>query len=286
MDQPLKILIPSNFMFIYRRIRSEQSLNGSTELRAAPSAVYLRDTIGITTSGNYWIKPTGYSGAARLLYCDMTNQGGGWVLIGAGRASNNDSGGWFGSNAESNTQFLTSSQYKACTNNTIAKVSSEFVNYLMNGTASGWQNGNANNYLIINRIHDATDGLGSIGNYGNNSVGDSVSLKITNQSQFVWINQIGRATAIDDQTVTGSGTVNRYTQNWLAGGAASWTNSNLNISPTNDHTRWFSWHWNSHGAWHGISAGTNVAGSGSGGTGGFTNSNENHAIQYCHWFMR
>jgi hypothetical protein len=265
-------------------------LNGSTEALAAPSAIYLRDTIGITTSGNYWIKPTNYSGAARLLYCDMTNQGGGWVLIGAGRASNNDGGGWFGSNAESNTNYLQLSTYKTCPNNTIAKVSSEFVNYLMNGTASGWQNGNANNYLIINRINDATDGMGSIANQGNGGFGDSMYAKITNDANFKWVQYIGGTTVNNSSLITGTGSFTRYTQNWLAGsttgspGAATTVDNDWGGS--NDWRRWFTWHWSGHGDWHGISAGSSVTGSGQGGNGGFTNGGEGHAIQYCTWFIR
>ena len=264
--------------------------NGSTEATAAPSAVYLRDTLGITTSGNYWIRPTGYAGAARLLYCDMTNQGGGWVLIGAGRASNNDSGGWFGSNAESNTGYLVSSTYKTCPNNTIAKVSAEFVNYLMNGTASGWQNGNANNYLIINRISDATDGLGSIGNFGNGGVGDSVQGKITNDATFKWVQYIGGTTTDNSGLITGTGAFTRYSQNWLNGSITGATNA-VNMvdndwGGSNDWRRAFTWHWSGHGPWHGISAGSTVLGSGQGQSGGFTQGSEGHAIQYCHWFIR
>jgi len=265
-------------------------LDGSTEAQAAPSAVYLRDTIGITTSGNYWIKPTNYSSAARLLYCDMTNQGGGWVLVGAGRASNDGNGGWFGSNAESNTGYLQSSTYKTCPNNTIAKVSSDFVNYLMNGTANGWQNGNSSNYLIINRINDATDGMGSIANQGNGGFGDSMYAKITNQSQFVWVNQIGETPTDQSGLVTGTGSFTRYSQNWLAGSTTGSPNAASTVDNdwggSNDWRRWFTWHWSGHGSWHGISAGSTVTGSGQGGNGGFTNGSEGHAIQYCTWFAR
>jgi hypothetical protein len=220
----------------------------------------------------------------------MTNQGGGWVLIGAGRASNNDSGGWFGSNAESNTGYLVSSTYKTCPNNTIAKVSAEFVNYLMNGTASGWQNGNANNYLIINRISDATDGLGSIGNFGNGGVGDSVQGKITNDATFKWVQYIGGTTTDNSGLITGTGAFTRYSQNWLNGSITGATNA-VNMvdndwGGSNDWRRAFTWHWSGHGPWHGISAGSTVLGSGQGQSGGFTQGSEGHAIQYCHWFIR
>lgn len=36
---------------------------------------------GITTSGYYYIKPPGFSGTAQNVYCDMTTNGGKWMLV-------------------------------------------------------------------------------------------------------------------------------------------------------------------------------------------------------------
>jgi len=267
--------------------------DGSSSAQAAPSAVYLRDTIGITTSGNYWIKPDGYGGSAELLWCDMTNQGGGWVLIGAGRASNDNGGGWYGNNTGQNTSYLTSTAALTVPNNTIAKVSGDFVNCLMVGaTTGGWQNGKATNYLIMNRRHDATDGLGSIGNQGNGGTGDSFYLKITNQSTFTWVNQWGTSNQDNSPSApTGTGDIIRYPNYWLAGsstgrnssGGQTFDNDN---GGSNDWRRLFTWHWSGHGPWHGNSAGSTVTGSGQGGNGGFTNGSEGHAIQYSHVWAR
>ena len=54
--------------------------NGLTEERAAKSAYYIKYALGQNTTGYYWIKPTG-SAVARQVWCDMTNSGGGWMLM-------------------------------------------------------------------------------------------------------------------------------------------------------------------------------------------------------------
>jgi hypothetical protein len=244
--------------------------NGSTEAQAAPSAVYLRDTIGITTSGNYWIKPTGYSGSAKLLWCDMTNQGGGWVLIGKGRQSSDNNSGWFGTESE---LAVTGLQQANAFSAGISKVDQDFVNYLMNGTANGWTNGNASNYLIANRISNATDGYPGIG--------DSFYHKVTNQSRFAWVNQFG-STPTDQQPATGTGVNRRYAGIWLSGGQTAGDATNFidnDFGSNNGTARLFTWHWSGHGAFHGWSSGSTEGR-------GFQNSNETHAIQFVQLWAR
>lgn len=58
-----------------------QTLDGSTEALAAPSALFIKQATGTTTNGNYWIRPLG-APAAQRVYCVMNNQigdGGGWM---------------------------------------------------------------------------------------------------------------------------------------------------------------------------------------------------------------
>lgn len=59
------------------------NLDGSTEARAAPSAAYLKNTMGITTNGLYWIKNSRMTYAAQV-YCDFTYDSGGWMLLSYG----------------------------------------------------------------------------------------------------------------------------------------------------------------------------------------------------------
>jgi len=53
--------------------------DGLAEASAAPSAYALKAQ-GQNTNGYYWIQPTGAS-YARQVWCDMTNSGGGWMLM-------------------------------------------------------------------------------------------------------------------------------------------------------------------------------------------------------------
>jgi hypothetical protein len=247
-----------------------QNFDGSTEQKAAPSAEFLRTEFNITRSGNYWIKPTGYSGTAKLLWCDMENQGGGWVLIGKGRASTDNNSGWFGTNSELSVTGLRQENAFAAG---ISKVDQEFVNRLMNGTTSGWTNGNARNYMVVNRISNATDGF--------SGVGDSYYHKITNQAQFSWVNQFG-STPNDQQIASGTGVIRRFGSIWLGGsqisGDASVFRDN-DFGSNNGTGRLFTWHWTGHGALHGWSSGSSEFR-------GQMSGNEGHALQFVQLWAR
>lgn len=246
------------------------ALDGSTEALAAPSALYLRNELDVRTSGNYWIKPSNYPGAAVQVWCDMTNLRGGWVLIGKGRQSNDNSGGWFGTENELNVSgLLQANAFSAG----VSKLSSSFVNYLMNGTANGWKNFDGENYLVANRISNATDGY--------SGVGDSYYHKITNQSAFAWVNQFG-STPVDTQPATGTGINMRFPSIWLGGTQTATTVSGFidnDFASGNGTARLFTWHWSGHGAFHGWSSGNSEGR-------GFQNTTENHAIQFVQLWAR
>jgi len=55
-------------------------LDGTTSLLAAPNAASIKSITGTATNGYYWIKPAGTSTAYQV-HCDMTNSGGGWMLM-------------------------------------------------------------------------------------------------------------------------------------------------------------------------------------------------------------
>ena len=57
--------------------------DGSSMNTAAPSASYLRNTLGITTSGVYWIKNSSMSTAVQV-YCDLSYDSGGYMLLAYG----------------------------------------------------------------------------------------------------------------------------------------------------------------------------------------------------------
>ena len=58
------------------------SKDGTSSNRAAISASQIiQITGGGLSNGYYWIKPDGFSGVAKQIYCDMSTSGGGWMLM-------------------------------------------------------------------------------------------------------------------------------------------------------------------------------------------------------------
>ena len=56
---------------------SGSAIDGLSAATAAPSGLYLRNTLGITTDGTYWLNPTGSN--AFQAYVINSRDGGGWV---------------------------------------------------------------------------------------------------------------------------------------------------------------------------------------------------------------
>ena len=87
------------------------------------------------SSGNYYIKPKGYSGSAIEAYVDMTTNGGGWVLCGAFALSHSGltmSGNTSGLNESSVKNYATS----VPSNDSSAFYNKNFINYLFHQNAT------------------------------------------------------------------------------------------------------------------------------------------------------
>jgi hypothetical protein len=55
-------------------------LDGATQSTAATSATSIKSITGTTTSGLFWLKPSGWSYPAQF-YCEMNLHGGGWIYV-------------------------------------------------------------------------------------------------------------------------------------------------------------------------------------------------------------
>lgn len=71
-------------------------LDGSTIQKAAPSATAILQLNPSASNGYYWIKPLS-SSQPKYVYCDMTTDGGGWMLMINARAGNG--GQYYNNNA-------------------------------------------------------------------------------------------------------------------------------------------------------------------------------------------
>ena len=118
---------------------------------------YQLKQLGTYSSGNYYIKPAGYSGSAIECYVDMTTAGGGWTLIAAFAKSHS------GYAMSQNTSGLNESALKGYattipSNNASANLNKNFVNYLWHQNSSSSSN---SDYSVLG-VHGSSSVSGTI----------------------------------------------------------------------------------------------------------------------------
>jgi hypothetical protein len=227
-----------------------QDIPGSSSSNPATSASQISAT-GNRADGNYWYKPSGYTGSAIQCYTNFTNApaGKGYVLVARGRESTD----WWNTNGQ-NTGALTSSSLD--TNTPIAVAPNTFVNGLIGG------NWNTMRFLTNRR-----------------NGGDSWLFGGTTSTSFSW-------TYFQQSASSVSATAQRYNGLWLTSGlnlnygsGTNWTDT-LNYGNGNDCQRTFTWSWGGHGSWQGWSGGSSCTPSGS-----FQSGGEGHALQLVNCYI-
>lgn len=224
------------------------AISGTQLLHARPSYA----------SGNYYIQPPGQS--AYLVYVDMTNQGGGWVLVGCGMQGASNGVAWWDDNGGGtySTQLVAANLGSA----TVNYMPRDWIRALVRG--STW---NSMGGMICNRTQ----------------LGDSFYFR-TASNTFNWSDFLNSPASY-------SLTYGRYTGQWLSSTNSynytntSWTDTLNNGAPVaNDQTRLFTWNWSGHSAggvqYSGWSAGSTVS------SPGFTAGGEGHAIQQVNVFVK
>jgi hypothetical protein len=232
----------------------------------APNAKSIKQAIPNASSGDYWIKVGNFDPI--LVYCDMENLGGGWMLVGVGREGRNDDPlnirSWWRNQGDSAAAWeteLRSTNRSGSNNYNPRYVPTSWIHAACGG--STWNNIE----MVINRIE----------------LGDSFYYR-TGTGTFNWSTFLSAPAPY-------SISYSRWTGQWLTSTNSYnftntfWTDTLNNGGPVgNDATRLFTWTWgghsNSSGQFNGWSAGQTVS------TPGFQAGSEGHAIQMVNVFVR
>jgi hypothetical protein len=239
-------------------VPSDLGLSATTPAQSGIQLLQARPTYA---SDNYYIQPPGQ--ACYQVYVDMTNQGGGWVLVACGRQGASNGIAWWNDNgAGSYTTALISANLAS---NTVAYMPNSWIRAMCGG--STWNNMGG---MICNRT----------------VLGDSFYFRTTT-SEFHWSSFGGATNTQPGQSIIL--TYGRFTGQWLTSTNSYnftnqyWTDTINNAGVGNDATRLFTWSWSGHSAggiqYSGWSAGASV-------TTGFQAGSEGHAIQQVNVFVK
>lgn len=234
----------------------------------ATSALQLKSMYSNLPSGDYWIQPPGQT--AYQVYCDMTNDGGGWMLVGSGREGREDNNASFRSWWLDAGNGTFSTELKAANlTDTVANRNPRYMPAAWVRAAAGGSTWDSVE-LLVNRVSTA----GSF-------------YYRTGTGTFAW-SQFNPGGGVDSGTIASSSiSVTGYDAAWR-GGTASNTSTGATwpdyFPAGNDGTRNFTWTWSGHRAtvgqgYQGWSAGASV-------TTGFQVASEGHAIQMVNIFVR
>ena len=155
--------------------------DGSTSALAASSASAIKTLTSTTTDGQYWIE---IDGTARQIYCDMNNDGGGWMF--AGRMNGNTSFWQYSSSYWTNTSV---------NNATSSPSSSEDIKtyaWFAAMTQMRYSMGSiSNSYVDTHSSFTQSDGTGLNGVFSVSEdyrTNNAEAARNTNQTRTTWIN--------------------------------------------------------------------------------------------------